>query len=70
MTLNIYKVQDKLSKGNDVTVQFNSRATGRRSGETYLVGGIVNLGNVLVKRLGDAGIGGVMIPIDELNEVK
>ena len=70
MTLNIYKVQDKLNKGNDVTVQFNSRATGRRSGEAYLVGGIVNLGNVLVKRLGDAGIGGVMIPVDELNEVK
>ena len=70
MTLNIYKVQDKLNKGNDVTVQFNSRATGRRSWETYLIGGIVNLGNVLVKRLGDAGIGGVMIPIDELNEVK
>ena len=70
MTLNIYKVQDKLNKGKDVTVQFNSRATGRRSGETYLIGGIVNPGNVLVKRLGDAGIGGVMIPIDELNEVK
>ena len=70
MTLNIYKVQDKLNKGKDVTVQFNSRATGRRSGETYLIGGIVNLGNVLVKRSGDAGIGGVMIPIDELNEVK
>jgi|LSQX01.3.fsa_nt_gb hypothetical protein len=70
MTLNIYKVQDKLSNGKAVTVQFNSRATGRRSGETYLIGGIVNLGNVLVKRLGDAGIGGVMIPIDELNEVK
>ena len=70
MTLNIYKVQDKLNKGKDVTVQFNSRATGRRSGKTYLIGGVVNLGNVLVKRLGDAGIGGVMIPIDELNEVK
>ena len=62
MTLNIYKVQDNLNKGKDVAVQFNSRATGRRSGETYLVGGVVNLGNVLVKRLGDAGMGGVMIP--------
>ena len=70
MTLNIYKVQDKLNKGKDVAVQFNSRVTGRRSGETYLIGGVVNLGNVLVKRFGDTGMGGVMIPIDELNEVK
>ena len=70
MTLNIYKIQGKLNNGEDVVVRFNSMATGRRSGETYLVGGIVNLGNVLVKRFGDTGMGGVMIPIDELTEVK
>lgn len=69
MTINIYKVQDNLQQGKKVTVQFSSRATGHHSGETYLVGGIVNLGNVLVKRLDDPMIGGVMCSIEELNEV-
>lgn len=68
MTTKTFKVTSGLHKGDKI--QFDPRVTHHNSGETYLVGGVVNLGNVLVKRLGDAGIGGVMIPIDELNEVK
>lgn len=70
MTVNIYTIQDTLGKGKPVTVQFNSRVTGHHSGETYLVGGIVNNGNVLIKRLSDTVNGGVMCPIEELTEVK
>jgi hypothetical protein len=57
-------------QGDNGTCAISNTKKRRRSGETYLIGGVVNLGHVLVKRFGDTGIGGVMIPIDELNEVK
>lgn len=67
--IKVEKIAAELERGEPVEVYFSPIVTGHKSGKTYLIGGIVNNGTVLIKRLEDERIGGVAIPVEELLEV-